>query len=43
MKGQTTIEYLLVIAVIVVAISVLGRMLWERLPEQVCVTFKETK
>ena len=34
-NGQTTVEYLLIIAVIVVAISVLGKGLRDRLPETI--------
>jgi Flp pilus assembly pilin Flp len=34
-KGQTTVEYLLIIAVIVVVISVLGKQLKDRLPETI--------
>jgi Flp pilus assembly pilin Flp len=34
-NGQTTVEYLLIIAVIVVVISVLGKELKNRLPETV--------
>lgn len=38
-EGQTTVEYLLIIAVIVVVISVLGRELQKRLPETVGKVF----
>jgi len=38
-KGQTTVEYLLIIAVIVVVISVLGKNLQQRLPEVVNAVF----
>lgn len=38
-NGQTTVEYLLIIAVIVVAISVLGRELKNRLPATVGKVF----
>ncbi len=34
-NGQTTVEYLLILAVIVVVISVLGGKLKEKLPEVV--------
>ena len=39
-NGQTTVEYLLIIAVIVVVISVLGQQLKQRLPETVSAVFK---
>ncbi len=39
-NGQTTVEYLLIIAVIVVVISVLGRELKNRLPSTVEQVFK---
>jgi Flp pilus assembly pilin Flp len=39
-KGQTTVEYLLIIAVIVVVISVLGREMKNRLPDTVAQVFK---
>ncbi|MBY0370286.1 Flp family type IVb pilin [bacterium] len=39
-SGQTTVEYLLIIAVIVVVISVLGGELKKRLPDTVAQVFK---
>lgn len=39
-EGQTTVEYLLIIAVVVVVISVLGKQMKERLPEVVENVFK---
>ena len=39
-EGQTTVEYLLIIAVIVVVISVLGKNLQDRLPETISAVFK---
>ena len=39
-KGQTTVEYLLIIAVIVVVISVLGKGLKDKLPETINTVFK---
>ncbi len=39
-QGQTTVEYLLIIAVVVVVISVLGKQLKDRLPETVNAVFK---
>jgi Flp pilus assembly pilin Flp len=39
-NGQTTVEYLLIIAVIVVVISVLGREMKNRLPATVEQVFK---
>jgi Flp pilus assembly pilin Flp len=38
-EGQTTVEYLLIIAVIVVVISVMGRELQKKLPETVAKVF----
>ena len=38
-EGQTTVEYLLIIAVIVVVISVLGKNLKDRLPETISKVF----
>jgi Flp pilus assembly pilin Flp len=38
-QGQTTVEYLLIIAVIVVVISVLGKNLKEQLPKTVQIVF----
>jgi Flp pilus assembly pilin Flp len=34
-KGQTTVEYLLIIAVIVVVVSVLGKGLRDQLPQTI--------
>lgn len=39
-NGQTTVEYLLIIAVVVVVISVLGREMKNRLPETVNKVFQ---
>jgi len=39
-EGQTTVEYLLIIAVIVVVISVMGKQLQDRLPETIGEVFK---
>lgn len=39
-EGQTTVEYLLIIAVIVVVISVLGKGLRDKLPQTVDEVFK---
>jgi len=39
-EGQTTVEYLLIIAVIVVVISVLGKGLKERLPKTIETVFE---
>lgn len=39
-EGQTTVEYLLIIAVIVVVISVLGKEMKNRLPAVVEEVFK---
>ena len=39
-EGQTTVEYLLIIAVIVVVISVLGKQLQQRLPGVIDNVFK---
>lgn len=39
-EGQTTVEYLLIIAVIVVVISVLGKGLRDKLPETINEVFK---
>lgn len=39
-EGQTTVEYLLIIAVIVVVISVMGRELQKQLPDTVSKVFK---
>ncbi len=39
-KGQTTVEYLLIIAVFVVVISVLGKGLKDRLPATIETVFK---
>lgn len=39
-KGQTTVEYLLIIAVIVVVISVLGAQLKQQLPSTVQKVFQ---
>jgi Flp pilus assembly pilin Flp len=39
-EGQTTVEYLLIIAVIVVVISVLGKNLQQRIPETVSKVFQ---
>ena len=39
-EGQTTVEYLLIIAVIVVVISVLGKELKNRLPGTIEEVFK---
>lgn len=39
-QGQTTVEYLLIIAVIVVVIGVLGKQLRDRLPETIGAVFK---
>jgi Flp pilus assembly pilin Flp len=39
-KGQTTVEYLLIIAVIVVVISVLGNQLQKQLPAVVAKVFQ---
>ena len=39
-EGQTTVEYLLIIAVIVVVISVLGKGLKDKLPETINEVFK---
>ena len=39
-NGQTTVEYLLIIAVIVVVISVLGKEMKNRLPATVEQVFK---
>lgn len=38
-KGQTTVEYLLIIAVIVVVISVLGKGLKDKLPQTIDTVF----
>jgi Flp pilus assembly pilin Flp len=38
-EGQTTVEYLLIIAVIVVVISVLGKNLKDQLPKTVSKVF----
>jgi len=38
-QGQTTVEYLLIIAVIVVVISVLGKNLQEQLPKTIEAVF----
>lgn len=38
-EGQTTVEYLLIIAVVVVVISVLGKNLKEQLPKTVTKVF----
>lgn len=38
-EGQTTVEYLLIIAVIVVVISVLGKGLRDKLPETINQVF----
>ncbi len=38
--GQTTVEYLLIIAVIVVVISVFGKVAQERMAETVNTVFK---
>jgi Flp pilus assembly pilin Flp len=38
-EGQTTVEYLLIIAVIVVVISVMGKELQKRMPETVGKVF----
>ena len=38
--GQTTVEYILIIAVIVVAVSVLGKGLRDRLPETIGKIFQ---
>lgn len=38
--GQTTVEYLLIIAVIVVVISVLGSQLKQKLPEVIAKIFQ---
>lgn len=39
-EGQTTVEYLLIIAVIVVVISVLGKGLRDKLPATIETVFK---
>ncbi len=39
-EGQTTVEYILIIAVIVVVVSVLGSQLSKRLPETITEVFK---
>lgn len=39
-NGQTTVEYLLILSVIVVVISVLGREMKNRLPDTVAQVFK---
>ena len=39
-EGQTTVEYLLIIAVIVVVISVLGKGLKDKLEETINTVFK---
>lgn len=39
-EGQTTVEYLLIIAVVVVVISVLGSQLSKRLPDTINEVFK---
>lgn len=39
-EGQTTVEYLLIIAVIVVVVSVLGRELQKRLPDTIAEVFR---
>lgn len=39
-QGQTTVEYLLIIAVIVVVISVLGKGLKDKLPATIDEVFK---
>lgn len=39
-EGQTTVEYLLIIAVIVVVISVLGKGLKDQLPNTINEVFK---
>jgi Flp pilus assembly pilin Flp len=39
-EGQTTVEYLLIIAVIVVVISVLGKGLKDKLPETINQVFQ---
>ena len=39
-EGQTTVEYLLIIAVIVVVISVLGKGLKDKLPQTIDEVFK---
>ena len=39
-SGQTTVEYLLIIAVIVVVISVLGKGLKDKLPATIDEVFK---
>jgi len=39
-EGQTTVEYLLIIAVIVVVISVLGKGLRDKLPQTIDEVFK---
>lgn len=38
-EGQTTVEYLLIIAVVVVVISVLGSQLSKRLPDTINEVF----
>jgi Flp pilus assembly pilin Flp len=38
-EGQTTVEYLLIIAVIVVVISVLGKGLRDKLPQTIDAVF----
>ncbi len=38
-QGQTTVEYLLIIAVIVVVISVLGKGLRDKLPQTIDAVF----
>ena len=38
-EGQTTVEYLLIIAVIVVVISVLGKNLQQQLPKTIDAVF----
>jgi Flp pilus assembly pilin Flp len=38
-EGQTTVEYLLILAVIVVVISVLGKGLRDKLPETINSVF----
>lgn len=39
-QGQTTVEYLLIIGVVVVVISVLGKQMQQRLPDLVATVFK---
>ena len=38
-KGQTTVEYILIIAVVVVAISLLGKGISKKLPETINQVF----